>query len=253
MKKIIALTAILAFSFAVKARADTSPNTPQDIVTFEQKGSSTVALGVSSIGVVYADEGLVNVQQTWLDLPAPSTISVFSILATTGAIDDGRYTVGVTTIVQPPYAAVIGVQASFNLGTATTVITSTMLITGFDSVGSSRTEYVRFSTVAAKTLWAYSHISSITFINTTITTHAVDSDLYVYLAVGSTNTYGLINDIQNANDVYGVTEANTHVSSATINADYNTYTPVTRPTGVREYLLNMRVRKSPPHRKHPDQ
>lgn len=231
-----------------------------DIVTWQIGASSDIALGVSSQGIVYNTEGLVNVREAFVYLTAPSTFNVVSLVVTTTSLTAaptyfwGTSGNSIQRITQPRFPSPIIFKVDFQSGQSTQVFKATATVSGTDSTGSSRTVHVQISSHVASTGYAYTYISTITIgvFNTT----GPHNNGVAYLSFGTTNQIGLANDILSPGDVYAAWENNVSQSSITANSDYNTWTPnilpnydVTTSSMVRNrHSVLYRAPQSPPRR-----
>lgn len=272
MKKLLTSLALIAAACAPRwAAAEGVKYTDRDIVSFKQKASSDVALGVSSMGVVYNTEGLVSVREPFPFLIAPTTISILTVRVSTSqlAAAPTTYPNAATSIAQPQYPAVLWFNLDFEIGKTTHSLMSTATVSGIDSTGSSRTVRIKISSAGATSGVAFVRISSITY-GIFSSTRPLDN-VNATLTVGTTNQIGLANDITD-DGLYAVWENNVLQTSVTYNAGYNTWTPnalpnyalVTSTYLVTEagtsnkktlnnyYELLYRAYQSPPRRLRPD-
>lgn len=276
MKKLLTFLALLSIGAVWPrwAAAENIKRSDRDIATWQHKGSSQVALGISSHGIVYNEQGLSVTHESFRFLATPSTFSIFEGITTTSTLaalpagtasgPQGIFNGGIT---QPRYPSPITVNFTHHpvASNSTSTFVSTITISGFDSTGSSRTVKLRVSSMTASTGFAFAYISSVTlgvFSSTRLYNNAS-----AVLTLGTTNQIGLAVDIVDSGDAFASVENNTNISSFTINAAFNTYQPTvplvrTTTTTVNgaytigplgnTHELWYRVRQSPPHRKVPD-
>lgn len=267
MKRSITLLAAVGGCLLLQAlaHAEDIKRTDRDIVTWQQKGSTQIAVGVSSGGILYMEEGLVGIHQSFPFLVAPTSTSILDLSVTTTSLTAGSTTVYYSTgaagnarfVSQPRYPSPLVFNIWFDVGRTTYNISSTITVSGFDSTGSSRTENVRFSTNTVRTGFAYVKVSTICFgVDSTTSAYG---NINAHLTVGTTDIIGLSNDILSADDVFAVWENQVFQSSMTINADFNTWRPNAIPNYVlatsssiaNRYDIDYRARQSPPRRLKP--
>lgn len=249
--------------------------TDADEVTWQIKGSSDIGLAISSQGIVYNTEGLINVHEDFPFIVTPSTFEILGIAVSTKDLSSAptTYPNPNQAISQPRYPGPLIFQQYFYVGRSTHNFTSTVTVSGYDSTGSSRTLKLVLSTAPVSTGFAYVYISSIVF-SIFATTQPIDNVLS-YISIGSTYTVGLANDIRGTDDVYATWENSVVQSSRTIDATYNTWTPNAVPnyslalsttlagntaggagTNIRAlgnvYGISYRAKQSPPRRLAPN-
>lgn len=246
------------------ASAEVFPRTTSDVITYQSKASSDIALAVSSLNVIYNTEGIGNVHESFAFLTAPTTTSILdTVLSTTDLVANAtNFPNGANGINQPKYPSPLIINFDFEVGRGTYAFTSTVTVSGIDSVGSSRTVVMYVTTNVASTGFAYARISSITFsvFSTSAPGVVPYNNSRLHLNLGTTNQIGLVTDILEPSDVYATWENGTLITSATIvNAGFNTWTPQAGPNGPQKYAdqfststihyeVYERVRQSPPHR-----
>jgi len=257
MKKSLTLLAVVGGLMFIGGplHAEDIKRTNADVVSFNHKASSEMALAVSSHGTVYNTDGLVNVRENFPYVVAPSTIAIASLRFSTAALWDGATNIPAISITQPRYPTPLIFQLTFGIATTTESWTSTVTVSGFDSKGSSRTINLTLSTNAVTTGVAFVRVSSISVgVGNSTTTH---NNNLAFITVGSTNTLGLANDILSPNDMYAWWENGVLQSSNTVNADFDTISLNSVPgysvlnSSATRYEGLYRARQSPPHISHP--
>ena len=269
MKKYLTLLTLFTIA-ALSPRwlmAEDIKRSPRDILTHTIGSSTDVALGISSGGVVYNTEGLVNVREVFAFITAPSTSAIISsgTHITVASNTATHWPDGSNSLNQPPYPSPLIFNLTFNAGTSTKTWLATATVSGIDSKGSSRTVRVVVTTTPASTNHAFVKISSISIgVFQSSETEADLDNHFLTLTVGTTYQIGLANDVLSPGDVYAWYENEKLITSATVNAQYDWVQPRNLPnysvsfsTGQDAWLLGnryeglYRVRQSPPTREKP--
>lgn len=191
-------------------------------------------------GQLQNTSGVVNVKQEFVAPVAKSTFSVREISISTASLVGSTTTTG--GITQPAACRNIRIVAAFGTSTATSTITGSSVLTGYDARGESQTETISFSTTTGTGVKAWSKISSfVTTISTYTTATGVESTCKI--SIGTGDTLGLNNDITSYTDVYKIVETQADVTptSSNISATYNTYTPADVPDGTSNYEVHYKA------------
>ena len=285
MKKILtAFLGVFLLSSGARLHAnlvtgDEPLRTGSDIVTFKQKASSDVVLGVSSGASIYTTYAIFNqvdvanaVQSGSSDAARFGGFTLSTITANTNnQLLFSSITAGGTTYLQvnisssPTWPRNIICYSSTTIGASTTILVGFVQAFGLDGLGNTTMERVFFSTtfvivgtgsVAAGTTntWlygqgrvAFSSISSFTIVMTSVSATFTLQTSTFSINIGYGNRLGFTNDVRHWSDVYKIVEDNGEVATAPgpVDTDYNTYTPTIVPNGVRTYRWIYRVRNSP--------
>lgn len=232
MKKIL-ISLGLMFSFLGYVHA-----VPGDIEHWKIPGTTVPAVVITSSGQLFMTDGIVPFHELF-NTPLVSSISVLMARVTTDTLrNQGTFytlTSVAPAVVQPVYP--IGLIAQMwttagnatgnGLRTATETATATLYVYGTNAKGGVAISSIAVSTSPSLTTTAFAKISSISVtgfanIASSETLNSVTPALYI--TIGSTGTFGLPVDFDNANDIYKVKAFGVDTSSYTLNTDRDTIT-----------------------------
>lgn len=184
-------------------------------VRWDIDGSSESSVVISSADVLYMPEGIGASIEHFDAPPAISTFGVLNVKVST-TIFLARSTTFISSDMLPLlYPQAISLAAWVNLETATNTFISTAIITGLNAAGNLVRETVTVTTTPRVTTTAFLLISSVTFSKQDSIFSTTTRD--IWLAIGSTGTYGLTSDIELAGDVYRINAWGNVCSSCTVN------------------------------------
>lgn len=199
--------------------------------------------------------GVANIPFAHIDIPAKDQDIILSdtvgISSTTLAAGGTTYvTADLTQPGVPRNIVIIATNGAGSLGQSTLTITSGQCyVSGINSVGISTNEYVNLVSTSDATAGrgniAWNSISSVTISNIVF---ARTPNGTLYINIGTSDKIGLCNSLDAVGDVIKIVEAgidHSTTTAQTINAVYNTYTPLIAPDGSTDYLTVQNVKKTP--------
>lgn len=250
MKRILILISVLIAYANVYATEQTQSST--DILNLGPRGDFVITQGggilVSTTiiqGSLSVIEGITNEYQKWVAPAAASQTQIFNTYITTNVLsgggttfyDNASRTSDFTQLTSSADGSVsyvgrnLSVICAWSVGNSTHSSTNgTVLFNGINCKGSAVTETVYLSTGIVYSLNAFTHITSMV-IKLPNFAEIVQSSISVSIGVGP--KVGLYNSIDDATDIYRVSEKGADVLPTAITVDdtYDTVTFVTAPDG----------------------
>ncbi len=243
MKKLIfiilcLLVPIISYCEVSHYDSDVAPfsNNTRDLGTSSLKWRTIYSSGIAG-GIIQS--------QSWVDMAAASSITVFSVAFTTTTLTTGT-TVWTQAITSPatPRNITAGFDFSaYNAVAGTQVVNGTVSISGMDNHGNTLTEVIVSSRVEIAGNVAFVRVDTIT-INVTFGQSTNQYTAGVYANIGMGSKIGIAGDLNYATDLISVNEAGTNIkynnASLSLNTNYDTINFVTDADASNDYFISFK-------------